>query len=213
MNQILQGDESNPSLKVDVVYSGGDDVFLIGAWSDIVDASIRIQESFQRYTAGKLSLSGGIGIFDLKYPVHRSAERTAELEVMAKALPGKNAVALFDDSHVYPWSEFRNGVINEKLSMLKRFFHSDNQERGNAFLYRILEFLRGTDDKINIARYAYLLATMKPDEADEEKSQIYTEFSRFMYQWILEEMDREELITAIYVFLYLNRIKDKEETV
>ena len=34
-----------------------------------------------------------------------------------------------------------------------------------------------------------------------------------MYQWILEEMDREELITAIYVFLYLNRIKDKEETV
>ncbi|MBU9735432.1 type III-A CRISPR-associated protein Cas10/Csm1 [Diplocloster agilis] len=213
MNQILQGDESNPSLKVDVVYSGGDDVFLIGAWSDIVDASIRIQESFQRYTAGKLSLSGGIGIFDLKYPVHRSAERTAELEVMAKALPGKNAVVLFDDSHVYPWSEFRNGVINEKLSVLKRFFHSDYQERGNAFLYRILEFLRGTDEKINIARYAYLLATMKPDEADEEKSQIYTEFSRFMYQWILEEMDREELITAIYVFLYLNRIKDKEETV
>ncbi|WP_343246731.1 type III-A CRISPR-associated protein Cas10/Csm1 [Diplocloster hominis] len=212
INQILQGDESNSFLKVDVVYSGGDDVFLIGAWSDVIDAAMRIQEGFRRYTAGKLSLSGGIGIYDLKYPVHRSADRTAELEAMAKALPGKNAVALFDADHVYPWPAFRKGVIGEKLTLLRRFFHAKNQERGNAFLYRILEFLRGTDEKINIARYAYLLATMKPDPTDQLNWQIYSEFSRSMYQWILDDKDRKELITAIYIFLYFTRTKEKEET-
>ena len=40
INDILSGRfESKPALAVTVVYSGGDDVFLLGAWNDVVEAA------------------------------------------------------------------------------------------------------------------------------------------------------------------------------
>ena len=42
--------------------------------------------------------------------------------------------------------------------------------------------------KINLARYAYLLARMEPgDKAPDENKKLYQEFSQKMYQWMLDE--------------------------
>lgn len=43
MRQILT--EGSP-LQVSVVYSGGDDVFLLGAWNHVIEAALRIRNSF-----------------------------------------------------------------------------------------------------------------------------------------------------------------------
>lgn len=46
--------------------------------------------------------------------------------------------------------------------MLSRFF-AGQDERGMAFLYRMTELLRQAEnDKLNLARYAYLLARLQP---------------------------------------------------
>ena len=45
-----------------IVYSGGDDVFIVGAWNEVIELSIDLQEKFKKYTQGTLSKSSGFGI-------------------------------------------------------------------------------------------------------------------------------------------------------
>ena len=195
-------------LSVTIVYSGGDDVFLVGAWNDVITAAQRIQAAFTEFCCGSLTLSAGISLHTDHFPIRQAAVHSAELEDHAKQLPGKNALALFDpeEEHTYNWTVFRQKVVGEKLKVLQAFFQGENQERGNSFLYQLLEFLRQTKaDRINLARYAYLLARMEPRER--ERRDDYRAFSKAMYSWALSAEDRRELITAIYLFVYMRRKK------
>lgn len=80
-----------------------------------------------------------------------------------------------------------------------------------AFLYHLVELLRNTQEKINTARYVYLLSRMEPEkDADKKKIDDYKKFSKKMYIWSKEENEREELITAIYLYVYLNRERGEQ---
>ena len=46
----IQGEDSKRKRKVTIVYSGGDDVFLVGSWNDVIEAAIDLSEKFKRYT-------------------------------------------------------------------------------------------------------------------------------------------------------------------
>lgn len=207
INPILEAAElDGRKLSVAIVYSGGDDVFLVGAWNDVITAVQRIQSSFDRFCGGSLTISAGISIHDDHFPIRQAAAHSADLEDHAKQRPGKNALALFDpeDDHTYSWGEFREKVLGEKLKALNDFFHAEEQERGNAFLYQLLELLRQAQaDRINLARYAYLLARMEP--RDNSKREQYRSFSQAMYRWALNQQDRQQLITAIYLYVYGER--------
>lgn len=49
INPILSGEfEHCRALQVAVVYSGGDDVFLVGAWTDVLEGARRIREALRR---------------------------------------------------------------------------------------------------------------------------------------------------------------------
>lgn len=226
INQILKGDfgakqftlyGSNRQVaprQVAIVYSGGDDLFIVGAWNEVTEAAVDLQEAFNKYCLGSLTISGGIGVFDSKYPISQMASETAALEEKAKDQPGKNSVALFTaetagtsawaENHTYTWGEFTGSVVGEKLKVIREFFGSQEQERGNAFLYKLLEYLRNSSEKINIARYAYLLARMEPKKTSPNYKR-YLEFTRKMYQWIFSTGDKKQLITAIYLYIYLAR--------
>jgi CRISPR-associated protein Csm1 len=230
--------------QVVLVYSGGDDLFLIGYWRDVIGAAIDIVAAFNEYAAGTLTLSGGIGIFPVKYPVLKEAEETKALEDASKLNPDKNAVTLFspEAGNTYRWDVFTDKVIGQKLAALTNFFEAGTaskdrnpeQERGNAFLYRLLTLLRESRDepvnsqeqsedvkaekqrgkqqrKINIARYAYLLARMEPPKSQPAVRQAYLKFSRDMYRWITKPTDRDELITAIQIYIYKTRKRNERE--
>ena len=191
-----------------VVYSGGDDVFLVGAWNGVIEAANRIQEAFSAYTCGALTISGGIGIFDDHYPIRAAAGLTAALEERAKDEPGKNAISLFDPqaAHTYGWETFRRAVCEQKVKCLDTFFLSV-PERGNAFLYRLLDLLRQAqtqEGRINLARYAYLLARLEPKRSSPQWN-AYRDFADRMYRWALDKTERGQLITAIYLYVYKNR--------
>lgn len=224
LNFILEGKEEQFELiknskkqgnnkKVIIVYSGGDDVFIIGYWKDVLEAAGSIQKSFERFVQNTLTISCGIGIFPLKYPLYKSAADTAMLEETSKNTKNKNSITLFSPNgeHTYTWDEFYSGVAGEKLALIQKFFNYDKsqQERGNSFLYKLLDFLRNNNnEKINIARYAYLLARLEPSEKSNELYAIYKEFSKKMYEWIKNPKDKKELITAIYIYVYLKRSDD-----
>lgn len=207
INHILREPaEDGGRLSVAIVYSGGDDVFLVGAWQDVITAAQRIQSSFHAFCGGALSISGGITLHDDHFPIRQAGVQCAQLEEAAKSVPGKNSLALFEaeGEHIYSWKAFREQVLGEKMQALEDFFKSEEQERGNAFLYQLLELLRQAQrDKIYLARYAYLLARMEPREKRRQES--YRAFSKSMYDWALSREDRRQLITAIYLYVYKER--------
>lgn len=208
--------------KATIIYSGGDDVFIVGAWDDVIELAIDLRKSFKKYTQGMLSISAGIGIFEKTYPVTAIARETGEMETESKRLPGKNAVTLFMDEnvHVIPgtqekmisdgtcsWDELEEEVIGEKYRALQEFFQKA-EDRGITFLYRILELVRQQEDRINFARLVYLLARLEPE--GEEAKIHYRRFSDRLCHWIRSEKDLRQLKTAIMLYVYMHR--NEEET-
>lgn len=69
-----------------IIYSGGDDVFIVGSWDDTLKIAEKIREDFRVYTCHNhaFSISGGIAIIPHKYPIMKGAEESAIEEENAK---------------------------------------------------------------------------------------------------------------------------------
>lgn len=69
-----------------IIYSGGDDVFIVGSWDVTIKLAERIKDDFSKFTCNNpaFSLSGGIAILSPKYPIMKGAEESAEEESAAK---------------------------------------------------------------------------------------------------------------------------------
>ena len=222
--------EKREDRKATIVYSGGDDVFIVGAWNEVIELAADLKDAFARYTEGTLTLSAGIGIYDSGYPISAIAAEVADMEDASKGYPGKNAVTLLEDGEyhkvktetkmlkisdgTYPWSEFTDKVIGEKLREIQKFF-DQAEEHGMSFMYRLLELIRNQDEPINFARYVYLLSRMEPDSrATQEQKDAYHVFSQQMIQWIQKKEngntdDIRELKTALTIYAYLNREREE----
>ncbi|MFH0702855.1 MAG: type III-A CRISPR-associated protein Cas10/Csm1 [bacterium] len=80
-----------------VIYSGGDDLLLVGAWNEVVEVAFDIQEAFKKYTCGTLTLSGAITLHDPTYPVNLMATSSLKALNHAKSKPDKNHIVLFGE--------------------------------------------------------------------------------------------------------------------
>ena len=139
------------------------------------------------------------------------ANETQMLEDLSKKIDNKNAITLWNEDHSYPWSEFLEKVIAEKMQMIDSYF-TNNKNRGMSFLYHLTELLRENREQIHIARYVYLLSRMEPDEKSPATVKAeYRQFSEKIYLWSQNSKDRQELITAIYLYVYLHRTEEKGE--
>ncbi len=213
INHILEGDRREArALPVSIVYSGGDDIFLVGAWDGVLDAGLRIRQAFSRFTGGALTISAGLTLHPATYPIRHAALEAEELEQEAKELdPQKDALSLFAAHHgsVFHWSDFIQLVLGEKLACLRAFFSTQpgrQSERGSTLLYNLLDLLYSSDQQINLARFAYLLAKLEPHRAAPPASHAaYRDFSKRMYQWYRSPEDRRQLITAICLHIYQTR--------
>jgi CRISPR-associated protein Csm1 len=93
------------------IYSGGDDLFIAGAWDRLPPLADAVRRDFAAYCGDNpaLSVSGGIAIEDERFPLHELGERAGAALEAAKAFrhPGrreKDALALFEV--VVPWERF-----------------------------------------------------------------------------------------------------------
>lgn len=193
-----------------IIYSGGDDVFAVGSWNDIIGFAVDLQQALSKFSLNTLTISAGIGLYPAEYPIYEMASETGRLEDASKNNPGKNSITLFSDENCYSWDEFSKKVIGEKYRTIRRFL-DNNSEKGKAMLYNMLELIRNrsSENRLNIARFAYLLARVRP--ADEkspdfkEKLERFSDFKKQMYSWIQNETDARQLITSIYLFVYTER--------
>lgn len=85
-----------------IVYSGGDDLFIVGKWDVVIDFAELIQKEFRKWVCfnKKLTLSAGISVVTTKFPVLKAAEMAGEAEKKAKQHvcngQEKNAITIFD---------------------------------------------------------------------------------------------------------------------
>lgn len=170
-----------------VVFSGGDDTFIVGAWDKVLDFVKEFYAKFREFTCyhPMVTFSAGISIFREDFPIIMSASVTEEALERAKnylekgqELPQKNRISLFGE--VFSWAEF-DAVKNLKELLLeiitKRARQKNSETFGRAFLYkiwrstlgfkRILEdSLRGRVDNVRFWRLAYYLRDVGHEDAE-----------------------------------------------
>ena len=182
-----------------IIYSGGDDVFVLGSWDDVLIFGMELRKNFIRWTDGKLTLSAGIGLFADKTPVNIMARLTGELEDAAKS-NGKDSICLFDSQNTFKFDVFIDDIWQDKLGLIRTFFHSQT-ERGKVFLYKLLQLIQERDenDRISFARLAYYLARMENEATDKVAFQTFKLSLKEAFE-DKEEIKKYEIALRLYLY-------------
>ena len=99
LNRIQQETAPHTSF---IIYSGGDDLFIIAAWNDAIKLAKRIRDDFSEFVCFNhtFSISGGIAVLTPKFPIMRGAKESEEEEKYAKNHfcneQQKNAISFMD---------------------------------------------------------------------------------------------------------------------
>ncbi len=135
LNEIQK---KNPLISehVQILYSGGDDVFAVGRWDAIIEFADDINAGFKSFTQRPdITLSAGIVVVNPKYPIYKAAEEAGEAEHNAKGfeseeLGNNNAISLFGEvvSWNNEWSEVKR---------LKDLFIKHNDDISASLLHSI----------------------------------------------------------------------------
>ena len=118
------------------VFAGGDDLFLLGAWDEILALAREIERDFKLFMKNKneLTISFGIAIAKPSTPISYLAEHTEKLLEKAKEIDEhKDAITLFGET--VKWDSYR-----ETFNHLEEKFNAiAEQDISMAFLYRLLD--------------------------------------------------------------------------
>ena len=155
---------------LNIVYAGGDDIFVVGRWDKVIDFAAEVKAQFSEYCNKELhdstlSISGGIAIVNAKFPIAKAAELAGEAEDAAKKYNGgaKNAFNMFGESvswkdefvKVEDWKKDMVNLCSEPTKMPRSMLHklmlfNDMRKRGEiSYIWNTAYFLKrfSTDKK------------------------------------------------------------------
>ena len=220
----------NSKKRIVIVYSGGDDVFLVGHWIDVINFSFDLREAFRRYTNDSLTFSAGIGFFHSSYPISKMASQTGELEELSKNNKynnkEKDSISLFGIpnnkkygclDYCFNWNEFEK--VQEKITIIFDACCFDENSKfkdkvflSASFIYKLKQLIYkefSKNEKINIARLAYSLTSIK-SKGSEEYNKNYKNLKNNIYNWFLDYKERKYLNTALDLIIYLYRVDSND---
>ncbi|MDM8549953.1 type III-A CRISPR-associated protein Cas10/Csm1 [Desulfobacterales bacterium HSG2] len=151
-------DETEKAKKrnISIIYAGGDDLFIVGAWNEVAELAFDIRKCFAQYCEKNdirnkdgepASISGGLTLHHPKFPLYQMAARSKAAEHEAKTCkekndtePQKNRIALFHD----PVKVQRRNQLKQKGNEREiRYMLSMSWEKGNRFLLPLMrEFVK-----------------------------------------------------------------------
>jgi CRISPR-associated protein Csm1 len=120
------------------VFSGGDDLFLIGPWDRIIDLALDIRQEFNRFVTDNpnITLSAGISVSKARFPVSRAAGLAEEFLESAKETLIKGQNSSRNQIHVFGrtirWPDFE--MLLAEAKQLAKLDVPD------VFLYRLIEY-------------------------------------------------------------------------
>lgn len=132
--------QGKPGRNVSVIYAGGDDLFILGAWDETIELAFDIQRCLALFSGG-LGISGGLTLHQPKFPLYQMAKKSGEAEHVAKHDKDsefddikKNRIALFHD----------DAKVQRQLKMQhrERYMLSMTWDLGSTFLLPLMETYR-----------------------------------------------------------------------
>jgi len=152
------------------IYSGGDDLLIVGPWNQIIELAQIIHKDFNEYTCNNpnITLSGGILIVKPHFPVQRFSKLVEE-ELRRSKYEGKNKITLWGET--LDWTGGKKS-FSWLISYGKRIL---NQVKDpvyplpKSFLYYLLrlEKLYIKKDKENLIWIPYFIYALKRRIIDE----------------------------------------------
>ncbi len=78
--------KANRGANLTIVYSGGDDLFVVGAWDEVTELACRLCQSFKEFTGHNddVSISGGTVVVKPDFPLYQIANLSKRAEEAAK---------------------------------------------------------------------------------------------------------------------------------
>jgi CRISPR-associated protein Csm1 len=151
-----------------IVYAGGDDLFIVGKWDEMIRMAEEIKNDFREWTCHNpgLSLSGGIAVVPVKFPVMKGAGEAGEAEELAKEhkiqyaqkkAKEKNAFTLF--SYPLHW-EIEYPIVYDYKEAFKREVSEKKHLPRGIFgrVYSYMENAAMQNHRINNLRVLWLMA-------------------------------------------------------
>ena len=150
------------------VFGGGDDLFVLGAWDEVIGLAKEVRQRFMEFSKGSsLSFSVGMVMSKPNKPISFIARLSEEMLEKSKEVENKDSVTLFDET--MKWEDYLddNGLMED----LEIF--NDN----TAFLYRLLYFVELSkktqkDPKATIWKSKLRYSFVRNVELDEKSKQV-----------------------------------------
>lgn len=106
---------------VSIVYAGGDDLFIVGAWDDVAELAFDINACFREFSCYNpdVHLSAGVTLHKPKFPLYQIARISKRAEEAAKGFTGqdveapKNSLSLFYSDDLAS----RNTMLNNRIEI------------------------------------------------------------------------------------------------
>lgn len=136
-DQLTRG---NTRLNLLFIYAGGDDLFIVGAWNEIVEFSFDIYQSFRAYTGNNpdITLSGGVSLATAKFPLYQAAAESGDMEEKAKG-NGRDSFGLFGQA--FKWDEWLGeSRIIEDLKVSEQIIEDSKADEAK----KLKDYLNGT---------------------------------------------------------------------
>lgn len=116
------------------VFAGGDDIFILGAWDEVIEFAKELRVEFMKFASGSdLTFSVGMIMTKPNKPINFVADMSEKALEDAKEVDDKNAITLFGET--VKWDDYFDDLmrLNGELEKI--------EEVNMAFLYRLLELI------------------------------------------------------------------------
>lgn len=110
---------------LNIIYSGGDDLFIVGRWDKVIDFAEAIhKETIFRFRKDGISISGGIAIVQPSFPIAKAAQLGGEAEEASKQFRNGEKNAIHFLGKTVSWNEefdYVKSFKNQFVSLINDF--------------------------------------------------------------------------------------------
>ncbi len=183
---------------LELIYAGGDDLFIIGGWSALPEIAERIRSEFHDFVTGDhVTLSGGIAIEHKKYPLYQFAARSGEAENAAKNIDDKKNAITFLQKTV-KWKDFvqtrkwhqkfldvltgQDQLPRDILTRLSQIY-SEKELDGSQWAWRSLYYFHRLQERYKYKEQRDFLRELKQELNHKDSSQFREKSIHVITRW------------------------------
>ena len=197
-NLCKKYNENRDKQILELIYAGGDDLFLVGGWSALPEIAQKIRSEFHNFVTGNhVTLSGGIAIEHMKFPLYQFAERSGSAEDAAKDIDeNKDAITFLqlpmkwkDFNYVQDWHQKFMGLLTGQhqlprdiLTRLPQIYAVEELE-GHRWAWRSIYYFHRLQERYKYDEQKDFLQKLKQELNHKGSSQFREELIHVITRW------------------------------